>query len=283
MVRNIVLRFAIGVALAAHVAQADEPAFKACRSVHLGYPAAEGDVFYNEAAIERSAAGTYFMVCGFDVGYFGIQELGNGKKVVLFSVWDPRKQDNAKAVPEEQRVQVRHQDGAVRVKRFGGEGTGGQCFLDFDWKVGETYRFCVAATADGERSAFAGYFYLPEQKAWKHLVTFSTLATKRRLRGYYSFVEDFRRNGESYGQQRVARFGNGWVRTVEGQWIALTKARFTADSSKPVNINATLDGERYVLATGGETKNTGTALNKFLLRSPSGVTLPELAPLGKGR
>ena len=57
----------------------------ACRSVHLGYPAPVSVAFYNEVTIEQSAAGTYFMVCGWDKGYFGMQELGNGKKLVLFS------------------------------------------------------------------------------------------------------------------------------------------------------------------------------------------------------
>ena len=46
----------------------------ACRSVHLGYPAAEGVSFYNEVTVEKSADGTYFMVCGWSKGYFGIQE-----------------------------------------------------------------------------------------------------------------------------------------------------------------------------------------------------------------
>src|SRR5665213_1936249 len=65
----------------------------ACRSVHLGYPAPEGAAFYNEVTVEKSAAGTYFMACGFDQGYFGIQELADGKKLVLFSVWDPGEQN----------------------------------------------------------------------------------------------------------------------------------------------------------------------------------------------
>jgi hypothetical protein len=59
----------------------------ACRSVHLHYPAPEGDAFFNEVKVEKSAEGTYFCVCGFSKGYYGIQELGNGKKLLIFSVW----------------------------------------------------------------------------------------------------------------------------------------------------------------------------------------------------
>ncbi len=51
-------------------------------------PCAEGVAFTNEITIQESAVGSYFMVCGWDKGYFGLQELGNGKKLLIFSVWD---------------------------------------------------------------------------------------------------------------------------------------------------------------------------------------------------
>src|SRR5215213_9438692 len=106
---------------------ADQSSPRAARSVHLHYPiAAPADSFYNEMTVERTVPGSYFMACGFRHGYFGIQELGGGRKVVLFSVWDPTKGDEAKAVPLEQRVEVLHQGDGVEVKRFGGEGTGAQ-------------------------------------------------------------------------------------------------------------------------------------------------------------
>ncbi len=248
----------------------------ACRSVHLGYPAAEGTAFYNEAAVEKTSEGTYFMVCGWSKGYFGIQELGKGKKVVLFSVWDPTAGDDPKKVKDEDRVKLLHKDDAVRVGRFGNEGTGGQSFLDYDWKVGETYKFLVTAKPDGDkRTAYAGYFFHPEQKAWKHLVTFSTITNGKLLDGYYSFVEDFRRNKVSATKERVAKFGNGWVKGKDGQWVALTKARFTADANPVENINAAVEGDRFVLATGGEVKNTGAKLREFLTRPPSGIELPK--------
>src|SRR6476620_9163369 len=62
---------------------------RAARSVHLSYPAAEGLLFYNEVVVEKSVNGSYFMACGWNTGYFGIQQLGGADdKIVLFSVWD---------------------------------------------------------------------------------------------------------------------------------------------------------------------------------------------------
>jgi hypothetical protein len=240
----------------------------ACRSVHLGYPAAEGAAFYNELTVDRSAPGTYFMACGWSKGYFGIQELANGKKLVLFSVWDPAAGEDPAKVPAEKRVKMLHKDKDVRVGRFGNEGTGGQAFFDYAWKPKETYRFLVAAKADGpDRTAYSGYFYLPETKQWKHLVTFSTLTRKGELlRGYYSFVEDFRRNKVSATLTRRASFGNGRVKTAKGEWVSLDKARFTADANPVVNIDAGAVGAGFFLATGGAVANTTTKLRETITR-----------------
>jgi hypothetical protein len=246
----------------------------ACRSVHLGYKAEPGTAFYIETTVTESAPGTYFCALGFNSGYFGIQELANGKKVVIFSVWDPTKGDDPKKVDAEKRVKQLHKEDDVRVGRFGGEGTGGQSLYDFDWKVGETYRFLVTAEPDpkdDKRVAFAGYFYLPEKKTWKHLVTFSTLTDKKNLSGYYSFVEDFRRNKLSTKEPRRAEYGNAWVRSLKAEWISITEAHFTADANPVLNIDAglTAKSERYFLATGGDTENKTTKLRESITATAS--------------
>jgi hypothetical protein len=267
--------------LAADPATKPAAAPRAARSVHLHYPlsAPKGvDAFYNELTVEQSVPGSYFMACGFNHGYFGIQEQGNSRKVVIFSIWDPTKGDDAKAVPLEQRVEVLHQGDAVEVKRFGGEGTGGQSFFKYDWKSGETCRFLVRATIDGEKTAYAGYFWLPEQKAWKHLVTFRTRTGGERLSGLYSFVEDFRRDTKSATQIRRASFGNGWA-TADGKWQPLLKARFTASSSTweaQESIDAGVAKGGFYLQTGGDTA-CSRKLNSSMER-PAGEGKPPEIP-----
>jgi len=236
----------------------------ACRSVHLQYLAPAGTAFYNEVTVDKSAEGTYCCVCGFNHGYFGLQELRGGKKLLIFSVWDPGKQNDPNAVADDQRVQLLYRDEAVRVGRFGNEGTGGQSFFDYDWKVGETYRFLVTTVVNDQRTEFTGWFFLPEAKEWKKLVTFSTLTGGKPLSGYYSFVEDFRRNRASAQQVREAQFGTGWVRDEQGQWHPIAVARFTADSNPVLNINAGKRGEKFFLATGGDTKNDATPLKEMI-------------------
>lgn len=248
----------------------------ACRSVHLGYPAPAGTEFYNEMTVEKSARGTYFMACGWSKGYFGIQELGNGKKIVLFSVWDPTEGDDPASVKAEDRVKMLHKDDAVRVKRFGGEGTGGQSFYDFDWKVGETYKFLVRAVKESDtRTAYSGYFFNPAKKDWVHLVTFSTITKGQTLAGYYSFVEDFKRDKVSTTHERMAVFGNGWVKSADGKWVSLSKARFTGDANPVVNINAGPRDGRFFLGTGDDLENKDTPLGKTMER-PAGKEPPAM-------
>ena len=232
----------------------------ACRSVHLVYPAAEGVAFINDITIDQSAPGTYFMVCGWNKGYFGLQELGNGKKLLIFSVWDSE-QNDPKAVEEDRRTKLLYKDEKVRTGRFGGEGTGGQSFFDYDWKPKETYRFLVTARPDGpDRTAYAGYFFEPERHEWRRLVTFSTVTGGKDLGGYYSFIEDFKRDRLSTTKVRKAHSGIGYVRNKDGKLAELTRARFTADANPVTNIDAGVDGNQFFLVTGGDTKNAGTKL-----------------------
>jgi hypothetical protein len=257
-------------------ASVEEP--RAARSVHLRYRAPEAVLFYNEVTVRRSQNGTYFCVCGFGHGYFGIQQLGSvQEKVAIFSVWDPGRQDDPNSVSADRRVGVLYHDPAVEVRRFGGEGTGAQSFFRYPWKRGETYRFAVRAAVEGAKTAYAAYFYLNGEKRWKHLATFRTQAGGEALRGYYSFVEDFRRDGKSPHEPRRAVFSNGWVQTKEGDWVSLTRATFTADSTPLANINAGVTSNGFLLETGGSVVNK-TSLQSELQRVPTGMSVPEPLP-----
>jgi hypothetical protein len=236
---------------------ADQP-FRAARSVHLNYPAPEGLFFYNEVVVEQSVNGSYFMACGWNTGYFGIQQLGSADdKVVLFSVWDPTKGNDPHAVKPEDRVEMLYQGDGVRIKRFGGEGTGGQSMWKYNWQPGHTNRFMLGASPEGDKTTYTAWFWIND--AWKRLASFRTRTGGRPLGGYYSFIEDFRRDGNSVSQQRRARFGNGWVKTKSGQWVPLTQARFTASNAQwesKENIDAGLDDGAFYLATGGDIKKS---------------------------
>lgn len=209
--------------------------------------------------IDESTPGSYFMACGWNTGYFGLQELANAKKVAIFSVWDPTKGDDPNAVDAAERVELLHEGEGVRIKRFGGEGTGGQCMMDFDWQIGEANRFVVKATKGEGKTAYEGHLWMPDAKEWRHLVTFRTRTGDRAFNGFYSFVEDFRRDFKSVHETRTARFGNGWVKSVDGHWVALRNGRFTAsgaDWESKENIDAALKDGWFELRTGGDIRQS---------------------------
>ena len=277
-VRSFLVPFlhVMAVVLLAVPSQADERLKGiACRSVHLGFPGADVTAFYNCVTPRTSAAGTFFMVCGWDAGYFGLQELGDGKKLVIFSVWDDASGDNPDDVKEEQRVKLLYQHPKVRVGRFGGEGTGGQSFYDFDWKLDETYHFLVTATPNDQRTEYSGYLYDAELQEWMKLITFSTVTGGKRADGLYSFIEDFKRDRQSTKFTRRAEFGPGWVEHNE-QWTPITSARFTADANPVVNIDAGLEKEAFFLATGGTIENTTTKLRETVTLPSRDADLPPL-------
>ncbi|HEV8544522.1 MAG TPA: DUF3472 domain-containing protein [Verrucomicrobiae bacterium] len=256
--------------------QAAEPGQpRAARSVHLGWPGPEAEIFCNSMVVDRSVPGSYFMACGWDTGYFGIQELGDGKKVIIFSVWDPTKGNDPNKVESEQRVECLFNDPEMRIKRFGGEGTGGQCIGDFSWKTGETNRFLVRAVVEEPKTSYSGFVYQNGQ--WRKLVTFRTRTDGRHLKGLYSFIEDFRRDFKSAQEARKARFGQGWVRSAGGDWVALARGRFTASGATweaRDSINAGLNENWFFLATGGEIRET-LPLRSLLERSVLEVPLPD--------
>lgn len=248
----------------------------ACRSVHLAYvDAPDAVVFYNEVNVQQSAEGTYFCVCGFSRGYYGLQELANGRKLLIFSVWDPGQQDDPNSVDSTKRVQLLYKHPDVRVGRFGNEGTGGQSFLDYEWSLNTTYRFMVAARRAGDRTEYAAFFFHPEQQAWLHLVTFSTLTEDQQLRGYYAFVEDFRRNRVSTTKTRTATFSNGWTMAADATWSPRLAARFTADSNPVLNINAGVHDNQFRLMTGGNITNDDAPLKSVMRRNPEPAHPPK--------
>jgi hypothetical protein len=249
---------------------------KAARSVHLRYISHPATAFYAQVTVEKSVPGSYFQVCGFSHGYFGIQELTNGKKVGIFSVWDTAKGNDPKVVAEKDRVQTLFTGDGVRTRRFGGEGTGEHSDFDFDWKVGDSYRLYLTSNISGSRTAYSAYIFRPQEKSWFHVATFQAPDGGEKLSGLYSFIEDFRRDTNSATQVRRAMYGHQWVMTDDAHWEPINQATFTA-SGAPTEaketINAGVTNNEFFLQTGGDTKME-IKLKQLITQSESDAQAP---------
>lgn len=204
-------------------------------SVHLNYPVPEGknvEWFYGEIKVPagEDKLGTYFMSCGFHRGYFGMQVNSPTERRIIFSVWD------AGGEPEE-RNKVKYEDQVVMLAKgdsviasgFGGEGTGGHSHWIYDWKAGQSYRFLMHSVPSGTTTTYTAYFYVPEHHEWKLIASFRAPKDGKYMGHLYSFLENFSFENGHLG--RKGYFGNEWIKTNTGEWIELTKAKFSNDAT----------------------------------------------------
>jgi Domain of unknown function (DUF5077)/Domain of unknown function (DUF3472) len=224
-------------------------------SVHMSYTVpANSEYFYNEVTVPagQDVVGSYFMVAGFSAGYSGIQVKENDRWV-LFSVWDA---DNG------QKTTLVSKGAGVVDNSFGGEGTGGQAYLVFNWVAGNTYKFITRIRPDGSGSTlYSAWFFTPESNSWRYLATWRRPSTNTYQSGVHSFLENFL-DTRGYTGRRV-QYGNQWARNVNGTWSEATAGHFTGDAT----------------ATNAQRKDYAGGLEngRFYLRN--GAFFPDYVPL----
>lgn len=257
--------FAVVAVTSAHAQwpSGEVEAQRQARSVHLHWGGIVKDAtdVVGYVNVTQSQTNSYYMVIGFDGGYMGIQNV-NGTHVGIFSIWDPVGHAfDFKAKPDDVveglRAKVLYSDPRVNVSRFGGEGTGAKTMFRYDWKTGSKLRFRITAEPDGnDRIKFTGY--IGEGKDEMKIATISRLSHGKKpvVKGVYSFVEDFWRNGYSKTLVRRAEFTGFASRVSEKDgYTSATAARFTADGNKLTTIDAGPVKGGGFLQTGGKTEN----------------------------
>lgn len=228
-------------------------------SVHLAYKLPEGDTewFYNEVTVpeEGETMHSYYMAAGFGEGYFGMQYNSPKERRVLFSVWSPFDTQDPKEIPDDQKIKLLRQGKDVHIGEFGNEGSGGQSYLRYPWKAGETYKFLMQVTPDGKgNTIYTAYFYATDENEWKLIASFLRPQTDTWYRHPHSFLENF--NPEQGYLSREVFFGNQWARSKEGKWTRLTDATFTHDATAKARVRLDYQGgntadNRFYLKMGG--------------------------------
>ena len=204
-------------------------------SVHLGYQVPkdiEAKYYYNEITVPEGddVIGSYYMANGFSGGYFGIQVNSKTERRILFSVWSPFVTDNPDEIPEEEQIIMLKKGADVYTGEFGNEGSGGQSFLRYDWKAGNTYKFLLKGEpAENNHTVYTAWFFAPEEGEWRLIASFSRPKTNSWLTGFHSFLENFSPNQGIY--ERKVLFSNQWVADKENNWTEVNRARFTADNT----------------------------------------------------
>ncbi|MEY4484084.1 MAG: hypothetical protein RL693_1536, partial [Verrucomicrobiota bacterium] len=227
-------------------------------SVHLAYPTlkdAKIAMFYNEATAVEDPVATYYMVCGFSRGYFGMQINSPTERRIIFSIWDAGNGQGAKdrsSVAADDQTQLIAKGEGVEASVFGNEGTGGHSHLVYPWKTGEAQKFVVAVKPEGTHTIYSGYWFHPEKKTWMLIASFRAPKDGKYLSGLYSFSENF--NGNNGHLRRKALYGPQWIATEDGKWTELTEAKFSHDpTGKADRLDRFMGVEngRFFLSQGG--------------------------------
>lgn len=218
-------------------------------SCHLAYSfptTKDVTYYYNEVTVPKGSDvnGSYFMANGFAEGYFGMQVNSDTERRILFSVWSPFTTDDPKSIPDDHKILLLKKGKDVHVGEFGNEGSGGQSYLRYNWKAGETYKFLLKGNPDGNGNTdYTAWIFTPENNTWNLIASFKRPHTNTYLKTFHSFLENFNPN-QGYISREVD-FQNQWV--FDGQWNKVTAARLTVDN--------TYHKKQRIDATGGQQSN----------------------------
>lgn len=211
-------------------------------SVHCAYDISniseDVEWFYNEVTVNpgEDPIGTYAMGIGFSGGYFGIQVNSKTERRILFSIWSPYVTDDPSSIPEEKRVVLRTKKPEVYTGEFGGEGSGGQSYLKYNWISGMKYKFLMRIRpVASDRTEFTAYFFFPESGKWELFASFIRPETHLYIEHPHSFLENF---DDTRGFLfRKASYTNQWAvtssadGTASGKWIPVSSMTVTADAT----------------------------------------------------
>jgi len=246
-------------------------------SVHLGYQQPENvnaEWYYNEVTVPKGEdiLGSYFMACGFGEGYFGMQVNSPTERHILFSVWSPFNTDDPKSIPESHKIKMLKKGEGVHTGEFGNEGAGGQSYLNYLWKAGNTYKFLLHGVPGKDSlTTYTAYFFAPETNKWQLIASFTRPQTKTYLKRFHSFLENF--SPVQGDLSRKVSFDNQWICDDKGTWIELKSARFTTDNTGVkgyrMDYQGGVDKGVFYLKNGGFF-NDYTKPGKILTRTSTG-------------
>lgn len=228
-------------------------------SVHLNYTLPVGDVewFYNEVTVPEGfdPLGSYFMACGFAEGYFGFQVNSERERRILFSVWSPFQTDNPNEIPEDEKVLLNKKHENTRSQSFGGEGSGGQNYMIYNWIAGITYKFLLRCRPDPARKGYTEYtaFFHSPEGGWMLIASNSRPKIVTYYKRPHSFLENF--NPQTGHITRKVYFDNQWAYVVGKGWQEVTDCRFTYDNTaqqkQRLDYKGGIENEQFFLQNCG--------------------------------
>jgi hypothetical protein len=257
-------------------------------SVHLNYTMPDDTIewFYNEVTVPKNGEviGSYYMANGFGEGYFGMQYNSEKERRILFSVWSPFDTQDPESIPDSLKIKVLRRGEDVYIGEFGNEGSGGQSFLRYNWKAGNTYKFLTQVKPDGKgNTVYTSYFFATDENRWRLIASFLRPQTHVYYAHAHSFLENF--IPEQGYRTRQVFFGNQWYRSKTGNWIEATEVKFSYDATAKAGVRLDYGGgfdetsNRFYLKNGGffsESTPFGSTFNRKEEKTSPSIPFDEL-------
>lgn len=228
----------------------------AAPSIHMNMSAPAGNMeyFYTEVTIPEGGDPLYcyYMTSGNSLGYAGIQTNSPTERRFLFSIWAAIEESDPAALKEKYNPKIvrvcdqpEYRPG-IYYKVFGGEGTGGQSYLNVNWETGKTYKVLLRIRPHPDQVRFPNSTlakaWFHNGKEWMFMCEWrrqelqpgdkDTVTPKGPYwyTGASHFVEDF--NGQQGHLPHTAYYSNHWFITDKGQYVEPTGYIFTGDQAE---------------------------------------------------
>ena len=238
-------------------------------SVHIRYhhpdPKEHYLAYHNEIMVKKTGRHTYFCTIGFDVGYLGIQDHSSGH-IAIFSVWDKGGGHNdSSKVDNADQTQVIFTNEKAKSSRFGGEGSGAKTMMPFPWETGKTYAFIVLLTPLEKGTIYTAWIS-EKGKAWQKIAAYKTVMTKKKIHGFYSFIEDYVRNGKTGQKPRLAFYPENGAMTALGNWQRIKDGSGTIADDIIKNGHSGVKGNTFFSQSGAETADYNSHPKLFAIK-----------------
>jgi len=264
--------------------QVNQTDYQSSPSVHLSFSTTaptskQYDWIYEEILVPEGGdpLATYYMSLGFYRGYMGIQTNSSTERRVLFSVWDSKDAENDSSITKEDYVSLVDKGEKTTVNKFGGEGTGGQSYVNAGWKTGEPVKFLMNVQKQSNNSVVISAWYKLEGADWEYVATWRAPKEQKVFNGFYSFIENY---GYTNGQlRREAYYYNAWGKEDGGDWVNFNKVRFSNTDGKEgqrVDYEQGVSpkyNDRFYMASGGYTPTIKTGNEIPLSKTPLKIDL----------
>jgi len=130
---------------------------------------------------------------------------------------------------------------------FGGEGSGAQTYLVFNWLSGVKYKFLTKAIPiAGGATKYTAWFNDPNNSTnggWRLIAEMTRPKISTYLTGIYSFIECF--NPDTGNKTRMGYYGNQWYYDSTNTWKESTSTSIGLDDAGRTKIRRDVEGGVY--------------------------------------